>query len=117
GMIAATNIGLFVSYDPSKGWKKLSYGVNFDSRTTCVLSNLKHPEVIWVGTAASGVLASRDGGKTWRQTEGIPADIPVNTIAQDPQKLDRLYVGTKRAFYLSHDGGMNWNRRGGNLPF
>jgi len=44
-------------------------------------------------------------------------DFPVNTIAQDPQKLDHLYVGTKQAFYLSHDGGMTWNRRGGNLPF
>jgi photosystem II stability/assembly factor-like uncharacterized protein len=117
GILAATSVGLYVSYDPVKGWRKLSYGGNFDSRTTCVLSNLKEPEKIWVGTAASGVLASRDGGKTWQQADGIPFDFPVNTIAQDPQKLDHLYVGTKQAFYLSHDGGMTWNRRGGNLPF
>jgi len=26
-------------------------------------------------------------------------------------------VGTKQAFYLSHDGGDHWSRRGGDLPF
>jgi photosystem II stability/assembly factor-like uncharacterized protein len=28
-----------------------------------------------------------------------------------------VYVGTKQAFYMSKDGGANWSRRGGNLPF
>jgi len=28
-----------------------------------------------------------------------------------------VYVGTKQAFYSSHDGGQHWQRRGGNLPF
>src|SRR5262249_25856035 len=28
-----------------------------------------------------------------------------------------VYVGTKQAFYASHDGGNTWSRRGGNLPF
>ena len=26
-------------------------------------------------------------------------------------------MGTTQAFYLSHDGGEHWSRRGGNLPF
>jgi photosystem II stability/assembly factor-like uncharacterized protein len=117
GMLAATNIGLFVSFDPTKGWKKISYGGSYDSRTTCVLNNLKRPDTIWVGTAASGVLISHDGGRSWRQADDIPMDVPINTIVQDPQKPDYLYAGTKRAFFLSHDGGKSWNRRGGNLPF
>jgi peptidoglycan hydrolase-like protein with peptidoglycan-binding domain len=117
GFLAATNIGLFVSFDPTKGWRKLSYGADFDNRTTCVLSSLKRPNTIWVGTAASGILVSRDGGESWSESSDIPKDVPVNTIAQDPQRPERLYAGTKRAFYLSHDGGATWNRRGGNLPF
>jgi photosystem II stability/assembly factor-like uncharacterized protein len=28
-----------------------------------------------------------------------------------------VYVGTKQTFFMSRDGGMTWNRRGGNLPF
>jgi len=103
--------------DPTKGWQKLSFGSVLDPRTTCISTSLKHPETIWVGTAASGVLVTRDGGASWRQIEGIPQDAAVNTVAQDPQKSDSIYVGTKRAFYLSHDGGASWSRRGGNLPF
>jgi len=115
--LAATNIGLFISSDPTKGWQKLPYGGNFNERTTCVASSLKEPETIWVGTAASGVLVSGDKGKTWEHVADIPTDAPINTIVLDPQKLENIYVGSKRAFYLSHDGGESWSRRGGNLPF
>lgn len=117
GLLAATNIGLYISFEPSKGWRKLSLGSDFDTRVTCVASSLKQPETIWVGTASSGVLVSRDAGQTWHQAKDVPSDVPVNTIVTDPQKLDYIYVGTKRALYLSHDGGASFNRRGGNLPF
>ena len=60
---------------------------------------------------------SRDGGQTWRQVNGVPRDVPINTIAQDPQRPDYVYVGTKQALFMSHDGGSNWQVRGGNLPF
>ncbi|MGH9905784.1 MAG: VPS10 domain-containing protein, partial [Pyrinomonadaceae bacterium] len=117
GILAATNVGLYRSFDPTKGWHKLPYSGEFDQRTTCISTNLRLPEVIWAGTAASGVLVSSDGGKTWSQADGLPDNAPVNTIAQDPQRPDHVYVGTKQAFYASHDGGKNWSRRGGDLPF
>jgi peptidoglycan hydrolase-like protein with peptidoglycan-binding domain len=116
GYLAATNTGLYRSLDPNKGWQKLSYG-SYDARTTCISTNVKDPETIWVGTPSSGVLVSRDGGKTWRQAEGIPTDMPVNTVVQDPQRPDYIYVGTKQTVFMSHDGGKSWTRRGGNLPF
>jgi photosystem II stability/assembly factor-like uncharacterized protein len=116
-LLAATNQGLYRSVDPTLGWQKLSYGDNLDSRTSCVATEPQHPETILVGTASSGVLISHDGGKSWQQVSGIPTDAPVNTIAQDLQRPNYIYVGTKQSFYLSHDGGINWSRRGGNLPF
>ena len=115
-ILAATNSGLYRSTDPAKGWQKLSYG-NFVSRTTCVSTNLRRPETIWVGTPSSGVLISSDSGNTWRKVEGVPHDVPVNIIAQDPQRPDHVYVGTKQALMSSHDGGNTWRVRGGNLPF
>ncbi|HET6891377.1 MAG TPA: peptidoglycan-binding protein [Pyrinomonadaceae bacterium] len=117
GFLAATNAGLYRSLDPTKGWQKLPYNGEFDARTTCISNSEDDPKVIWVGTAASGVLVSRDGGQTWRQVSGIPTDVPVNTVVQDPQRPDYVYVGTKVAFYASHDGGRTWSRRGGDLPF
>jgi photosystem II stability/assembly factor-like uncharacterized protein len=114
-ILAATNTGLYRSVDPSKGWLKLSYG-SFDSRTTCISTVAKAPETIWVGTPSAGVLVSRDSGKTWRQAD-VPREVPINVIAQDPNRPDYVYVGTKQALFMSHDGGSTWKVRGGNLPF
>lgn len=116
-LLAATNLGLYRSLDPTKGWQKLPYGSNYDPRTSCISTDSQHPETIFVGTAASGVLVSRDAGKTWQRVSGIPTDAPVNTIAQDSGRSNKIYVGTKQSFYMSSDGGTNWSRRGGNLPF
>ncbi len=55
--------------------------------------------------------------KTWQQVSGIPNTSPVNVIVQDPTRSSFIYVGTKQAFYMSRDGGEQWSRRGGNLPF
>ena len=41
----------------------------------------------------------------------------VAAIAQDPNRPDYVYVGSKQALFMSHDGGANWKVRGGNLPF
>lgn len=115
--LAATNLGLFRSLDPTKGWRKLPYGSGFDARTTCISTDTQNAETIWIGTAASGVLVSKDAGKTWQRMSGIPSEAPINVIARDSRRSNYVYVGTKQAFYLTHDGGASWSRRGGNLPF
>ncbi len=116
-LLAATNLGLFRSIDPAIGWQKLPFGPSLDPRTSCIATSAQHPETIFVGTAASGILVSHDAGKSWQRVSGVPTEAPVNTIAQDPQRPDFIYVGTKQSFYMSHDGGDTWSRRGGNLPF
>jgi photosystem II stability/assembly factor-like uncharacterized protein len=116
-LLAATNLGLYRSFDPTKGWQKLSYGPNFDPRTSCIAADAQHPETIFVGTASSGLLVSHDAGKSWQRVSGVPIEAPVNTIARDLQRPNYIYVGTKQAFYMSRDGGASWSRRGGNLPF
>ncbi len=115
--LAATNIGLYRTPDPTKGWQKLPYGAGFDPKTSCISTDPQQPETILVGTASSGALVSHDGGKSWQRVSGIPSEAPVNTIARDLQRPNYIYVATKQAFYMSHDGGATWSRRGGNLPF
>jgi photosystem II stability/assembly factor-like uncharacterized protein len=116
-LLAATNAGLYRSLDPTEGWQKLPYGANVDPRTSCVSIDAQNPARILVGTASSGLLRSEDGGKSWQSVAGVPNEAPVNTIARDPQRPNYIYVGTKQSFYMSRDGGANWSRRGGNLPF
>lgn len=116
GLLAATNAGLYRTFDPTQGWERLSYGAGLDPRTTCISTTLQNQSTIWAGTATSGVLVSRDAGQTWRQVPTIPTNIPISSIQQDPKRSSYIYVGTKQTFYLSHDGGERWLRRGGNLP-
>ena len=117
GIFAATNSGMYRAFDPAGGWDRLAYGRGLDVRTTCISTSAQSPSVILAGTATTGLLISRDAGQTWQQVSGIPTTSPVNVIVQDPQRSAFIYVGTKQAFYLSHDGGDHWWRRGGDLPF
>lgn len=117
GMLIATNSGLYRTIDPAQGWDRLPYGRGLDVRTTSISTSSQNPSVILVGTATTGVLISRDSGETWQQVSGIPTTSPINVISQDPKRSSFIYVGTKQAFYLSHDGGDHWSRRGGDLPF
>jgi len=117
GMLIATNSGLYRTVDPVQGWDRLAYGPGLDVRTTSISTSPQNRSVILVGTATTGVLISRDAGQTWQQVSGIPTTSPVNVIVQDPKRSAFIYVGTKQAFYLSHDGGDHWSRRGGDLPF
>lgn len=116
GILAATNNGMYRTFDPVLGWDRIAYGRGFDVRTTCISTSPQNPSLILVGTATAGVLVSRDAGQTWQQVSGIPTTSAVNVVVQDPQRSAFIYVGTKQAFYMSQDGGEHWSRRGGNLP-
>ncbi|HKO95376.1 MAG TPA: YCF48-related protein [Pyrinomonadaceae bacterium] len=115
--LAATNTGLYRSFDPTQGWQRVPFGSGLDQRTTAISVDPQSPETIFVGTAASGLLVSRDAGKSWQRVSGIPNEAPVNTIARSPKRPNYVYVGTKQAFFMSKDEGATWSRRGGNLPF
>jgi photosystem II stability/assembly factor-like uncharacterized protein len=117
GILAATNAGLYRTYDPTLGWEKLSYGPGIDTRTTCLSTSSQNPKTIWAGTATSGLIVSRDGGATWDHVAGIQTDAPVGVIVQARQQSAHIYVGTKQTLYLSRDGGEHWTRRGGGLPY
>ncbi len=115
GLLAGTDKGIYRSTDLSKGWEKLAIPVGFNNNIFAIHVSAARPETIWIGTATSGVLVSRDNGKTWAKTDGAIDNIPVSTIMSDPTRPDYIYVGTIQTFYLSRDGGATWTRRGGGL--
>jgi photosystem II stability/assembly factor-like uncharacterized protein len=117
GIFAGTDNGLYRTYDIEKGWEKLPFGEGLNENVFVVYSSPLVPGTIWVGTATSGVIVSKDDGKTWTKVDGLPEKIPVSSITSDPKRPNYLYVGTTQSIYLSRDGGRTWMRAGrGNLP-
>ena len=116
GLWAGTDKGLYRTYDIKKGWEKVSLGAGIDENIFVIYTSPLQPGTIWVGTAVSGVIISRDDGETWQKVAGIPENLPVSSIAIDPKRPQNIYVGTSQTFFLSRDGGRVWTRRGGNLP-
>lgn len=116
GIFAGTDKGLYRSYDLNKGWEKLNLGVGVNDNIFAVHTVAQRPGTIWVGTATSGVLVSRDDGKTWQKAGGAADNVPISSITTDPKRPDYVYVGTSQTFYLSRDDGATWTRKGGNLP-
>ena len=115
GLLAGTDNGLFRTTDIGKGWEKIPIGMGLNENIFAVHVATERPQTIWVGTATSGVLVSRDDGKTWMKTSGAVDNVPVSSINSDPKRPDYIYVGTTQTFYLSRDAGQTWSRRGGNL--
>ncbi len=116
GLIAGTDEGLFRTRDLTKGWERVALGSGMNENIFTIHISPARPETIWIGTATSGVLISRDNGKTWSKAGGAPDGVPVSSVITDPHRPDYIYVGTTQTFYLSRDGGQTWSRRGGNLP-
>ena len=117
GIIAGTDKGLYRTYDIDKGWEKLPFGPGLDENVFVIYSSPLVPGTIWVGTATSGVIVSKDDGKTWTKVEGLPERVPISSITSDPKRPNYLYVGTIQAIYASRDGGRTWVRSGrGTLP-
>ena len=116
GILAGTDNGLYRSYDLAKGWEKLPFGDGVNANVFVIYSTPLVPGTLWVGTASSGVVVSRDDGKSWERLSVVPDNMPVSSITSDPKRPNYVYVGTIQTFYVSRDGGRNWSRRGGGLP-
>jgi photosystem II stability/assembly factor-like uncharacterized protein len=116
GILAGTDSGLYRSYDLTKGWEKISFGEGLNHAVFAITASPLIPGTIWVGTATSGVIVSRDNGETWEKLGGAPDSVPISSVAIDPKRPNYIYVGSIHSLYLSRDGGRTWQRRGGNLP-
>ncbi|MDR3692109.1 MAG: hypothetical protein P4L46_22200 [Fimbriimonas sp.] len=63
------------------------------------------------------IYRTRDAGRHWTQiTHGLPNDVWVNVVREDPKRAGLLYAGTDRAVYVSLDDGDHWYSLQLNLP-
>ncbi|MEZ4973106.1 MAG: glycosyl hydrolase [Cyclobacteriaceae bacterium] len=58
-----------------------------------------------------------DYGKTWTKIgNGVENDDFIKVIREDKKVKDLLYAGSERGFYVSFNGGQQWNKLQLNLP-
>lgn len=62
------------------------------------------------------VFRTTDGGTTWTDISGNLPDVPVNTIACDPNLPNTFYIGTDIGVFSTLDGGTTWTRLGTGVP-
>jgi photosystem II stability/assembly factor-like uncharacterized protein len=63
------------------------------------------------------IFRTRDAGKTWQPiTSGLPADVYVQTVKEDPVKPGLLFCGTERGVFVSFNAGDQWQPLQLNLP-
>ncbi|MCB0642004.1 MAG: hypothetical protein KDC44_10210, partial [Phaeodactylibacter sp.] len=66
------------------------------------------------------IYKTTDYGSNWTLLStgknGIPADVPVRVIREDPEREGLLFAGTEFGVYISFDDGRNWQSFQQNLP-
>jgi photosystem II stability/assembly factor-like uncharacterized protein len=63
----------------------------------------------YAGFGGSHLWRSADGGATWSAIGPNLPDIPLHSLAIDPTRPGRLYLGTDLGVFVSLDNGATWN--------
>ncbi|HET9698387.1 MAG TPA: YCF48-related protein [Terriglobales bacterium] len=108
---AGTTEGLWKTIDSGATWTRVSpanYVVND------VLVDARHPETVLLATDRTGVLLSRDGGRTFASANRGFSHRQVTAVVADKESSRRIYASliNNREFggvYLSDDDGSSWS--------
>jgi len=102
--------GAFRSADAGRTWTKLPAQPPGD--VTALASAGGEPEVLYVGTANSGLLRSVDSGTSWNAASGqVGSDSgfrAVLALAVEGSDRQTVYAGTDSGLAKSTDGGAHW---------
>jgi hypothetical protein len=94
-----------VSRDDGRSWE--ACGVSFDDVTAAALAP-EHPQVLYAAVRGGGMMVSRDGCRTWAESNVGLGNRFVNSIAPVPNHGGRLFAAADAGIYISSDGGARW---------
>ncbi len=77
--------------------------------SSIVFANATTIYATYAGFGGEHVWRSLDTGATWQPLTSDLPDMPVHSIAVDPIRPDRLYLGTDLGVFVSVDGGAHWS--------
>src|SRR6185436_10788093 len=97
--LAATSTTTWTSTHPRDGFVS---SLNFDP----IDANVVY--ATYAGFGDKHVWKSIDAGVTWSSIDSNLPDLPVHSLAIDPNRRDRLFLGTDLGVFVSTDGGATW---------
>ena len=137
-VIAAARSGIFVSHNGGEDWIGLSFRPFYFPDWHVVAIDPANPQHLIAGmTCKNNLVASSDGGMSWRQTEQLPegGQKAFATVAFAPSDPQTVYAGSAgyiscghftsdvpssgwnatirkpgAGVFVSHDGGENWQQ-------
>ncbi len=105
-IFASACSGIYHSPDAGANWSKFKGIPNDSRRTVHILQDPKRPLTVYAATT-TGLWKTSDGGASWRLI--TPASWSILSMVIDPEKTDRLILGTERlGVQLSDDGGQTY---------
>jgi photosystem II stability/assembly factor-like uncharacterized protein len=117
-VIAGTNKGDIVRSDAavdstsSTQWASTRPRAGFVSSITYDPNDDNIVYATYAGFGGVHLWKSSDAGATWAPLDGIGdgalPDIPVHSLAVDPTRDGRVYLGTDLGVFVSLDGGQSW---------
>ncbi len=113
-VLAGCETGIYLTEDAAQSWRP----VHPTKETVNDLQQSPHDPQFWLAaTQSAGVLASRDGGLTWKSVAGLSSEKAHYNIAFDPTSSQRIVIGGWTYGVLaSEDGGATWTARNDGLP-
>jgi photosystem II stability/assembly factor-like uncharacterized protein len=121
---AGTNNGVVeVTEDGGRSWNNVS-PPSLDARSEVIIIDASHHDA---GTAYAAVEETRnthpfiyrttDYGQTWQAiVNGLPDDVRVRSVREDPVNPHLLYAATEMGAWVSFDQGDRWQSLQLNLP-
>ena len=116
GIWAGTFGGVYRIESSENRWRKLVVGLS-DKRIRALAIDPAAPEVIYAGTATSGVFRSVNGGKSWEEFNRGLLNSTVMSLLYVPSDQRSLYAGTVDGIFESRNGKNQWQSIGPELPF
>ena len=109
-LIAATNKGMFKTFDAGETWNAVGFkGYVIQD----IIQNPLNPDVLYAGANSIGVLKSYDGGDTWQNSSEGFTDCYRVSLTISPVDTSYLYAGVEAPYlqthiYQSTDAGKTW---------
>jgi photosystem II stability/assembly factor-like uncharacterized protein len=125
-LYAGTIKGLFRFDEQSGTWMDISGGIK--NRDIIAIDTAPDGETIYAGAGVyqgkkgmfeiiHSLYKSIDKGKTWKASDrGLPDNTLAYAIAVNPNKPERIYLGSSKGVFRSTNSGKRWSRLTKGLP-